>query len=427
MLESMVSVMRFIIMLCVLLTGRVAAGTDWPASISIMYQGHPLALTLYSLQQGEPVYTHSALANKGLRLGQRVLFRHSKTLDLDQVKALSGRRFARVFELEKACWSVAISQSASESLSLIEQLRRTEGITLAEPDFLQVRLYRDNGNSSASRTAATAVRQQLSLTAWPEDAGRGIKIAVIDSAFSLSDPMLDSMAVEIHYDIDNRRALPVKPDPALLALDTLHGDASLAAIWSRHPDYPGIAPDAGAILLRRDKNWTSDILMSLQLSYLAGADLVQAAWILPFTQQALAEALDYLSYHGRQGKGTVIVAAAGNHADHLDNGFSLAAQPQVLSVNAVSQGVKWPVTGSHIASYVEVPYLVYSSATGKYSLVYSNTSAATAAMTGVLAAVLSVEPSLSAKQLGQLVRQYSQPVLNAQNMIHHVQNNRMTH
>ncbi|WP_205576818.1 S8/S53 family peptidase [Photobacterium salinisoli] len=360
-------------------------------------------------------------------MDQRVLFRHSKTLDLDLVKALSGRRFARVFELEKACWSVVLTQSASESLALIEQLRRTEGITLAEPDWLQVRLYRDSGNSPVSRAPAAAVRQQLSLTSWPEHAGRGVKIAVIDSAFSLSDPMLDSMPVEMHYDIDNRRALPVKPEPALLESDTLHGDASLATIWSRHPDYPGIAPDASAILLRRDKNWTSDILMSLQLSYLTGADLVQAAWTLPFTQQALTEALDYLSYRGRQGKGTVIVAAAGNHADHLDDGFSLAAQPQVLTVNAVSQEVKWPVTGSHIVSYVEVPYQVYASATGKYSLVYSNSSAATAAMTGVLAAVLSVQPSLSASQLAQLVRQYSQPALNAQSMMHHVQHNRMTH
>ncbi|MFP3345796.1 hypothetical protein R0J87_25260, partial [Halomonas sp. SIMBA_159] len=76
----------------------------------------------------------------------------------DQVKALSGRRFARVFELEQACWSVAISQSASESLSLIEQLRGTEGITLAEPDLLQVRLYRDSGNNPVSRAPATAVR-----------------------------------------------------------------------------------------------------------------------------------------------------------------------------------------------------------------------------------------------------------------------------
>ncbi|MEI8595200.1 S8/S53 family peptidase [Photobacterium sp. Hal280] len=423
----MVCVMRFIMMFCVLLSGRVAAGTDWPASITMMYQGQPLALTLSSLRQGEPVYTHSALANKGLKLGQRVLFRHRKSLDLDRVTALSGRRFARVFELDKACWSVVLTQSASESLALIEQLRRTGGITLAEPDLLQVRLYRDSGNSPVSRAPAAAVRQRLSLTTWPEHAGRGVKIAVIDSAFSLSDSKLESMSVEMHYDIDHRQALPMKPDPVLLESDTLHGDASLATIWSRHPDYPGLAPDASAILLRRDKNWTSDILMSLQLAYLTEADLVQAAWTLPFTQQALTEALDYLSDHGRQGKGTVIVAAAGNHAEYLDHGFSLAAQPQVLTVNAVSQTVKWPVTGSHIASYVEVPYQVYVRATGKYSLVFSNSSAATAAMTGVLAAVLSVQPSLSARQLGQLVRQYSQPALNAQSMMQHVQNNRMTH
>ncbi|KKD00992.1 S8/S53 family peptidase [Photobacterium halotolerans] len=419
--------MRFILVLCAVFSVRVVAGTDWPATISMMYQGQPISLTLYSLQQDEPVYTHSALANKGLRLGQRVLFRHSRNLDLEQVSALSGRRFARVFELEQACWSVVLTPSARESLALIEQLRRTEGITLAEPDLLQVRLYRDSGNSPVTQAKANAVRQQLLLTTWPEHAGRGVKIAVIDSAFSLSDPMIESMSVEIYFDIDNRRTLSVKPDPALLESDTLHGDASLATIWSRHPDYPGIAPDASAILLRRDKNWTSDILMSLQLSYLAGADLVQAAWTLPFTQQALTEALDYLSNHGRQGKGTVIVAAAGNHAEHLDNGFSLAAQPQVLTVNAVSQALKWPVTGHQIASYVEVPYQVYASATGTYSLAYSNTSAATAAMTGVLAAVLSVQPSLSARQLSQLVRHHSQPVFRAQSMMQSVQNKRVTY
>ncbi|WP_330960633.1 S8 family serine peptidase [Photobacterium sp. 53610] len=417
-----ISIYWLIVLFAIFVAGQAEARKIWPASLTVQYQGQPVRLSFEKLQQDEPVYSHPAMGNAGLRLSHRVLFRHDKSLNFNQLDALKGRRVARVFELESVYWSVVLTQGAADSLSLVESLRHADGVTLAEPDFLQVRLHRNREPVFSPSVQAKAVRTQLSLTHWPAQAGAGMRVAVIDAAFSLSDPTLQPMSVLFHYDVDHRRELPLNAKAlAAFQFDTLHGDGDLAMIWSRHPDFTGLAPDASAILLRRDKNWTSDILIALQLAFLKEADLIQAAWTLPFTQQALTDALLMLKAQGRHGKGLVVVAAAGNQSQNLDANFALAAQPQVLAVNAVSAGTQWPATGRNLATAVEVPYQVYSSATQTYSLAYSNTSAATAATTGVLAAVLSVQPTLTAAQLHHLVRQFSQPVLDAQSLMQHVQ------
>ncbi|QUJ66494.1 hypothetical protein KDD30_09975 [Photobacterium sp. GJ3] len=412
--------MRWIVVFFCFVSLKAMAG-QWPASLSVLYQGKPVVLRLVETVSAQPIYSHTLLGNQGLRVGNRLLVRHQKQFNFND--RFDGQyETSIVFELEDRFWSMIVTAGAEDSLELLKQLQTTSGIELVEPDFLQVRLFRQPQDTVLPQTAGRPVREQLGVNQWPEKAGQAVNIAVIDAAFSLADAALQPINVKLHYDVDNRHPLPFEASTiAESGFDTMHGDANLATIWSKKAGYTGLAPDANAILLRRDRNWTSEILIALQLAFLSHADIVQAAWILPFTQQALSDALTFLNENGRNGKGTVIVAASGNRKHDLDQSFSLAAQPQVLAVNAESQGRSWPVVGRTIASQVPVPYQVYSNVTGEYSLTYSNTSAATAATTGVLAAVLSVDPLLSAQQLSQLVRQYSQPVLQAQSLMQRVQ------
>ncbi|MDO6704979.1 S8/S53 family peptidase [Photobacterium sp. 1_MG-2023] len=395
----------------------------WPESLTLRVMDKNVQFRLLSQAVGAPVYMHPWLGTKALQVGTRVLVKHEKSLKLPDLRHSLIVSSAVVFELKVYYWSVAETQSPQATLALVQQLQGFPGIVMAEPDLLQIRLGTQGGGTGRlPRTSPQPVRQQLNIDQWPATPGAAVTLAVIDSAFGLADPALQPFFPELHYDIDQRRPLPLEPSEiAVHGYDSFHGDATLATLWSRHPDTQGLAFAADAVLLRRDTNWTSDILMALQLAYLSQADLILAAWTLPLTQQALSDALTFLAEHGRQGKGTVLVAAAGNFRENLNHSFSLAAQPQVLTVNAESQGTVWPVMGEPIATQVPVPYLTFSAKTGRYSLTFSNTSAAATAVAGVLAAVLGEQPALTAADLHRLVRQYSQPVFDAQGLMAHFQ------
>ncbi|MDO6581167.1 S8 family serine peptidase [Photobacterium sp. 2_MG-2023] len=395
----------------------------WPESLTLRVQEKNVQFRFLPQATGAPVYIHPWLGTKALQVGTRVLVKHEKALKLANLRHHLIVSSAVVFELEAYYWSVMETQSPLASLALVQQLQSLPGIVMAEPDLLQIRLGTQGGETGRlPMPPPKPVRQQLSIEQWPATPGAEVTLAVIDSAFGLADPALQPFLPKLHYDIDQRRPLPLEPSEiAVNGYDSFHGDATLATLWSRHPDTQGLAFAADAVLLRRDTNWTSDILVALQLAYLSQADLILAAWTLPLTQQALSDALTFVAENGRQGKGTLLIAAAGNFRENLNQSFSLAAQPQVLTVNAESQGTVWPVIGEPIATQVPVPYLTFSQETGRYSLTFSNTSAAATAVAGVLAAVLGEQPALTAADLHRLVRQYSQPVFDAQGLMQHFQ------
>lgn len=414
--EFDLTTIKWLLCLCCLscTTLLQAEARQWPASLVLPYRQQAITFSLLDERQGSPVYGHPLLKHHGLLLSNRLLVKHAPSVALDSIALLQGLDAVEVFATQQAQWHLVLTTGPQQTLLLYQQLQRHPNILAVEPDVLQIRVSRD-GNYDAEiwqLQAPASVRHALNIAQWPDFAGRGVTIAVVDHGFRLQDPSLNHMPLKLHYDIAQLRALPSqRAQLSALIPDGTHGDSVVSVLWSRHPDFMGLAPYADAVLLQRSLNWTSDILIAFYMAKIAGAAVVECAWTLPFTPQSLTDALVDLTQSGRQGLGVAIVVSAGNQMMSLDHGFTLANQAEVIAVNGFSGNRVWPVTGRNIVTAVPVPYLTYQEAADDYRGIFSGTSAAAAALSGIIAVQLALQPELTLVQLKSALQRHTHTVL----------------
>lgn len=249
----------------------------------------------------------------------------------------------------------------------------------------------------------------------PINRGQGVRVAVIDSGVDFRAPALQSLQPLARFDAD------ADLEPGYSPSDMVAHASGVAGLILGHavarPDggsFEGVAPEAGLIDIRLQSGWTSSLVMALGLAHQAQADVINCSFQVSWLPEPVALLIDALAREGRQGKGAVVVVAAGNRAESLNGRQSLANHPAVLAITASDhQGhTGWTASGKDV--FLTAPGDLLSPGLGAAYQTLGSTSAAAAVVSGVSALLLAARPQATLAQLRQWLARsaYRDPALN---------------
>ncbi|MFK8055648.1 MAG: S8 family serine peptidase [Saprospiraceae bacterium] len=268
--------------------------------------------------------------------------------------------------------------------------------------------------------------------------GKGTSIAVIDDGIDANHPAFDAQGMHA----DSQDFLGKLDDPADHQFpDEMHGTACASIAVSSDPQAPGVAPEARLIVARTKGLGSVLEAAAIHWAVEKGADIISCSWGpadgKPFDTSddtplphplpsATRLALQHAATKGRDGKGCLIVFAAGNGNEPVKPD-QYANNPWVIAVGSsnkrnrrsaysdfgeglfccfpssdvrVVKGLRQTVDGYTVADRLHNPG--YSEK--DYFNAFGGTSAAAPAVAGVAALVLSIAPQLTRNQLVELLR-----------------------
>ncbi|HEX5073186.1 MAG TPA: S8 family serine peptidase [Gemmatimonadaceae bacterium] len=275
----------------------------------------------------------------------------------------------------------------------------------------------------------TSVTDQASaLTgAWKVTRGAGATVAVID----------EDATAQFHPEFGRRvRAVrdPSGDGTSHTDRSGTHGINVAGLVLASGPNVMGLAPAAVllplAVLEIRVRTGTRAEAHALQLAANSGADVICCAWAPPQPSRQTGElpshtrdAINHCLTHGRDGKGCVIVFSAGNDGSDLAlNGY--ASHPGVIAVGACNHLGKHPAysgwgdalwcvfpsndpsdpVGATMTYVTTAPAGSLLDGEAYYTTRFGFTSAATAAIAGICALIVSANPSLTSTEVKAVLR-----------------------
>ncbi len=293
--------------------------------------------------------------------------------------------------------------SPAQAADAVSRLWQSPDVAYVEPDVLLHWLYTPNDPLLSQQTWATTVHAPQ---AWDLTTGRpDIVVAVIDSGVALNHP-----------DLANR---------LLPGYDFLRGDATpedevghgtevagiIAAEGNNHLGIAGIAMDTKILPYKvGDANgaFSSTIARAIYAAVDAGAAVINLSLGADGPSATLSQAIDYAYAHQ-----VVVVAAAGNTPDSVT--FP-ATSPHVISVGGTT------ADGSKLASFtsrvtrvdVVAPAVDNLTTTWDGHAVSwgtaSGTSFAAPIVSGIVALMRSVQPTLTVEQVRAILTQTAHPL-----------------
>lgn len=226
--------------------------------------------------------------------------------------------------------------------------------------------------------------------------GKGVTIAILDSGIS-AHPAFASGRIQ-YIDIGMGITGTSADDGHGTAVASLAGGAAAGAT--------GVAPAASLLSIRvTNSEGTSDMFtlaQAIQAATDAGAKVINISLGSYNDSSVMSRMIEYAD-----AKGSIIVASAGN--DQSTRLTWPAADPRVISVGAVDalgQQVSFSNSGAGLSA--TAPGLGLNTAwPGGQIISFDGTSGSAPLMSGAIAAVMSLNPSLTARQAATLLTTYS--------------------
>lgn len=334
-----------------------------------------------------------------------------------------------------------------EVFNIAEKLLEEKPVEYCHPEIVQERRFKGahplQWHLIKTTINGQPVNQHINIeAAWKQTKGKGVTIAVIDDGVDLNHP---EFAGRIAHPFD---ATLNSPDPSPKMTDDNHGTAcaGVACAAGLPNGASGTAPEAGLIPIRL-RSGLGSMAEANAFVWAAdkGADIISCSWgptdgewwnpmdpvhnrstPLPDSTRL---AMDYALTKGRNGKGSVILFAAGNgNEDTGNDGY--ASYPGVIAVAACNDtGRRCVYSDFGKAVWVAFPSADYGwrpfqhpaplseglrttdrrGADGyspdNYVNSFGGTSAACPGMAGIVALMLAVNPNLTPAKIKDLIQQ----------------------
>lgn len=330
---------------------------------------------------------------------------------------------------------------AFDILDIVSDLNRQESVAFAEPDFLRIMelttndsFYNNQWGLENNGSTGTADADIDVEGAWQYTTGSGVKVAVLDNGVDLNHEDLSANLLT-GYDATDRSLGGYSQG------NDWHGTAVsgvIAAVANNNKGIAGVAYDSKVIPIR--VTYTSRgapvfhdswVVAGINEAVALGADVINMSFRYSGSgSSSVNSALDNAANTGRGGLGIVLVGASGN--DNAGTVSNPASKTNTLAVGASSFcDRRWSpsgctpyptgTSGSNYGSQLDVVapgrdlWTLDNMGTlgknsGNYDGDFTGTSAAAPIVSGIAALILSVDPTLTAVEVMNLIRRNAEKV-----------------
>lgn len=336
-------------------------------------------------------------------------------------------------------------QSPANAMRTANTLYETRLFEYAEPDLMVDGMINSNdtlfanqwGLQNTGQNGGTVGVDIRAPNAWKTSTGANVTVAVLDQGFEMNHPDLQANVIGTGYDAETGRA------PSVVRGN--HGTACAGIIGARQDNtigVSGVAPNCRLSSISADLGGTATNNMladGINWAVNNGADVISNSWGGGSASMLINDAITNALTTGRDSLGTVVVFASGNGnvngAEYPSN-----SNADIICVGAIDRcGIRsgridivprscdpW-CTGCLPGSSFGVPldvvapgtnvattdrqgsngYNVAAGTAGDYTD-FGGTSAACPHIAGVAALILSVNPCLTQRQVGDIIERSAQ-------------------
>ena len=186
--------------------------------------------------------------------------------------------------------------------------------------------------------------------AWNYATGRGVTVAVIDTGIDLNHEDLYDNLLPISYDAVSSSSPSIIHN---IPRDGSHGTICagiIGAVRNNDKGIAGVAPDVNLMSISVAFG-TGDIENQLAegivWAYLNGADILSCSWAGLNPSPIIEQAIDNALVNGRNGKGCIMVVAAGNGFIGPPVRFPANYKEDILAVGNIRKSGIWNETSAH--------------------------------------------------------------------------------
>ncbi len=245
-------------------------------------------------------------------------------------------------------------------------------------------------------------------SAWNYATGRGVNIAILDHGI---EKVHSDLAANIHslsYDTETRTS-----PSRLYGNHGTHCAGIAAAVRNNGTGIAGVAPDAKLMdisnQLELSNLYEPNIAAGINWAWQNGAHIISCSFWAR-ANDLIDDAINLAITKGRNGRGTILVVAAGNSSGDVN--YPASSRSEIIAVGAVeNNGNKSSYSCFGNTLDVVAPgSTVYSTLLNNSYGYKSGTSMATPHVAGIAALILERNPSLSLKQVSGIIEKSTKKV-----------------
>ena len=246
--------------------------------------------------------------------------------------------------------------------------------------------------------------------AWSYATGRGIKVAVVDEGIDINHQDLRDNIYPLSYDTET----DTSPSQVYGTHGT-HCAGIVAAVRNNGIQVVGVAPDAKLMSvstrLSFSSNYEYNLANGINWAWENGADVISCSWRCR-KNPLLEEAIDNAVTKGREGKGCVFVKSAGNTGKAIS--YPGDYSEDVLAVANMTINGDLSADSSYGPNlFVAAPGTnILSTIPNNQIAKKSGTSMACPHVAGLAALILERNPSLTAKEVREIIAKNTKKVGN---------------
>lgn len=247
--------------------------------------------------------------------------------------------------------------------------------------------------------------------AWSYATGRGIKIGILDQGVDVNHIDLAQNIYPLSFDTESGTS-PAK----LYDSHGTHCAGIAAAVRNNGIQVAGVAPDAKIVSisnsLRSSTNSRLKRADGFVWAYKTGVDVISNSWGSTTQHAAINEAIADAFKYGREGKGCIIVFAAGNDGNRFPVAYPANCNDKIIAVGALDRDgtiAYFSQTGDKL-DVVAPGVDVLSTIPNNDTISWPGTSMACPHVAGLAALILERNPRLTVTQVNDLIEKNTKKV-----------------